>query len=203
MITLVKNIFKLFVITILVYSSQISAQNDTFTQGAGTPSEELIGGSWMLTNVESKAYSGTNITKWTTGNNQITGLTEWKDIIEIIHTVSSGFSWQEPPKSMQPGSYLNLEAVYTNIDYSTTGKISTGIKIFFARAGANYQIMEPNAIEVLKLNKDNKQYANEVKKGFFYAPNTYFDSSNECQLIIDCYIGKDHFVTTYTYSYQR
>lgn len=198
-----ENIIKLFVITILVYSSQVFAQDDSYTQGAGSPSEELVGGSWMLTNVESKAYNGTNITKWTGGINQTTGLTEWKDIIEIIHSVSSGFSWQEPPKIMQPGTYLNLEAIYTNIDYSTTAKISTGIKIFFERAGASYQLMEPNGIEVLKMNKDNKQYANEVKKGFFYAPNTYFDNTNMCQLIIDCYIGKDHFVTTYTYAYQK
>jgi len=74
--------------------------------------------------------------------------------------------------------------------------------MFFERVGASYLAMGPNAVEILKLNKDNKQYANEVKKGFYYAPNTLFDETKDCQLIVDCYVGKDHYVTTYTYTYQ-
>jgi len=191
----------------LVFALSVNAQslvtNDPNNEGAGTSTEELVGGSWVLTNVESKTYNGVNLTKWNTTENNIDGLYSWKDILEIIHTVNSGFKWQAPPKNMQPGTYMNLEAVYTNMDYSTTASINTGIKMFFERAGASYQVMESNAIEVLKMNKDNKQYANEVKKGFFYAPKTFFDGTNQCQLIVDCYIGKDHFVTTYTYSYQQ
>ncbi len=165
--------------------------------------EELEGGNWVLTGVETKSYNLMNITKWNTNETGIKATCSWKDKIEIIHTVESGFKWQDPPKSMQPGAYLNLEAVYTNIDYSTTANINTGIKMFFGRAGSDYKNPEANSIEVLKLNKDNKQYANEVKKGFYYAPNMLFDATNMCQFIVDCYVGKDHYVTTYTYTYQK
>lgn len=172
-------------------------------EGAGFSKEELVGGNWVLTNVESKSYNGINITKWNANESEIKGLCSWKDKIDIIHSVESGFKWQAPPKYMQPGSYLNLEAVYTNIDYSTTAPINTGIKMFIERAGADYKIIDDNAIEILKLNKDNKQYANEVKKGFFYAPKTLFDATKMCQMIVDCYVGKDHYVTIYTYTYQQ
>ncbi|NOS84027.1 MAG: hypothetical protein HOP31_02705 [Ignavibacteria bacterium] len=165
--------------------------------------EELEGGNWVLTGVETKSYNLMNITKWNTNETGIKATCSWKDKIEIIHTVESGFKWQDPPKNMQPGAYLNLEAVYTNIDYSTTANINTGIKMFFGRAGSDYKNPEANSIEVLKLNKDNKQYANEVKKGFYYAPNMAFDATNMCQFIVDCYVGKDHYVTTYTYAYQK
>lgn len=197
----------LFTSFLLVFAISVNAQNlvtnDPNNEGAGSRTEELVGGNWVLSNVQSKIYNGISLTKWNTSENNIDGLYTWKDILDIIHTVNSGFKWQEPPKNMQPGSYMNLEAVYTNIDYSTTAPINTGIKMFIERAGGNYMVMESNAIEVLKLNKDNRQYANEVKKGFFYAPKTYFDETNQCQLIVDCYIGKDHYVTTYTYTYQQ
>lgn len=165
--------------------------------------EELEGGNWVLTGVETKSYNLMNITKWNTNETGIKATCSWKDKIDIIHTVESGFKWQDPPKNMQPGAYLNLEAVYTNIDYSTTANINTGIKMFFGRAGSDFKNPESNAIEVLKLNKDNKQYANEVKKGFYYAPNMPFDATYMCQFIVDCYVGKDHYVTTYTYAYQK
>lgn len=190
----------------VMFSTQFKAQNMTTTdgsnQGAGTSAEELVGGSWVLANVESKSINTSNITKWSPKGTEAVGDCSWKDILEIVHTVSSGFKWQEPPQTMQPGSYMNLEVIYTNLDYATTAKINTGVKIFIERSGANYLTMEPNGIEVLKLNKDNKQYANEVKKGFFYAPKSRFDETNQCQLVIDCYVGKDHYVTTYTYNYQ-
>ncbi|MCC6866716.1 MAG: hypothetical protein IT280_11220 [Ignavibacteria bacterium] len=163
--------------------------------------EDLTSGGWTLKSVEAKQYNGINITKWDIRNNDVTANCSWKDMLEIVHTIESGFKWQDPPEYMKPGEYLNLEAIYTNIDYSTTANISTGIKMFFGKAGSDYKNPEANSIEVLKLTKSNKQYANEVKKGFFYAPKTYFDKNNLCQLIIDCYVGKDHYVTTYTYEY--
>lgn len=164
--------------------------------------EELSGGSWVLTGVESVTLNSINITKWKNSNTELNGYCMWIDKLNIEHTVESGFKWQEPPQMMQPGTYLNLEAVYTNIDYSTTAPINTGIKMFFASTKTDVKVMDADALEVLKLNKDNKQYANEVKKGFFYVPNTYFDETNDCQLVIDCYIGKDHFVTKYKYEYR-
>jgi hypothetical protein len=201
------SIFLLLAAAAIVFVTEVKAQdvfvNDTDYGFAGATTEELVGGSWVLSGTESKIVNTDGITKWESTAGGLTGTTSWKDILTIIHTVASGFKWQDPPKNMQPGTYLNLEAVYTNIDYSTTAKINTGIKMFIERAGGNYLIMESNAIEVLKLNKDNKQYANEVKKGFFYAPKFFFDATNQCQLIVDCYIGKDHYITTYTYTYRQ
>lgn len=178
-------------------------KNETTPEVEKFQPEELEGGNWVLTGVETKSYNLMNITKWNTNETGIKATCSWKDKIDIIHTVESGFKWQEPPKNMQPGAYLNLEAVYTNIDYSTTANINTGIRMFFGRAGSDFKNPEANAIEVLKLNKDNKQYANEVKKGFYYAPNMPFDATYMCQFIVDCYVGKDHYVTTYTYAYQK
>lgn len=172
-------------------------------EGAGISKEELVGGTWVLTGVESKSINGVNITKWQNNNNVLQGNCSWKDVLNIIHTVESGFSWQDPPKKMQPGSYLNLEAVYTNIDYSTTSQMNTGIKMFFAGTNSDFKVIQPNSVEVLKVNKDSKHYANEVKKGFYYAPKNYFDDTNICNLVVDCYVGKDHYVTTYTYTYQQ
>ena len=191
--------FPLLAIVLLSFSMTLFAQYES-----GGNITELTGGNWVLTNVKQEAYNKQSITQWTpSGTLEVNAVCSWKDILDIIHTVDAGFKWQEPPKKMQPGSYMNLEAVYSNNEYSTTGKINLGIKMFFDAVGTNYLAANPTSIEVLKVSKDNKQYNSEVKKGFFYAPKNLFDeSSNECQLIIDCYIGKDHYVTTYTYSYQ-
>lgn len=180
----------------------VSSNNDDNTEGAGIYKAELTSGSWVLTGMEQKSFNGTTLTKWNGKDNNIDGVHSWQDILDIIHTVNSGFKWQAPPQTMQPGAYLNLEAVYTNLDYSTPSNVKTGIKMFIDREGVNYGASNTDAIEILKVNKDNKSYANEVKKGFFLAPKTLFDETNKCQLIVDCFIGKDHYVTTYTYEYQ-
>lgn len=172
-------------------------------QSAGTYATELTGGSWVLTDVEQKSHNGINLTKWKGAQNEIDGAYSWKDILDIVHTVNSGFKWEEPPKNMRPGDYLNIEAIYNNLDYSTTSNVKTGIKIFIDRVGTNYMVPNSDAIEILKVNKDNRQNLTEVKKGFFNAPETLFDDTKQCQLIIDCYVGKDHYVTTYTYTYQQ
>lgn len=187
---------------VLTTKAQEVIVNNSNSEGAGIYKTELTTGSWTLTSVEQKSYNGTNLTKWNGNVNEVGGVQSWKDILDIVHTVNSGFKWQEPPKSMQPGSYLNLEAIYTNLDYSTPSNVKTGIKMFIDRVGTNYQATNPDAIDILKVNKDNQHYQNEVKKGFFNAPKTLLDETNQCQLIVDCYIGKDHYVTTYTYTYQ-
>lgn len=193
-------------IIILMGLVSVNAQeltiNNTNSEGAGTFKAELTGGAWVLTNTETSVFNSSNLTKWEGNSNETGGVLAWKDILDIIHTVNSGFKWQEPPKTMQPGSYLNLEAIYTNLDYSTSSNIKTGIKIFIDKVGTSYMAMNPDGIDVLKVNKDKAHYNNEVKKGFFNAPKTLFDETNQCQLIVDCYIGKDHYVTTYTYTYQ-
>ena len=165
--------------------------------------EELTSGTWVLETYDAVKLNSVNITNWNLKENVLKALCTWKDKIDIVHTIEAGFKWQDPPKQMKPGDYLNLEAIYTNIDYSTTANINLGVKMFFERVGGDLKNPEENAIDVMKLNKDRKSYANEVKKGFFYAPRNFFDGTNQCQLVVDCYIGKDHYITTYIYSYQR
>lgn len=195
-------------ILIILMMGLVSAQaqeltiSNTNSEGAGTFRAELTGGAWVLTNTEQSVHNGTNLTKWVSNSTEAGGTLSWKDMLDIIHTVNSGFKWQDPPKTMLPGTYLNLEAIYTNLDYSTSSNVKTGIKIFIDKVGTSYMAMNPDGIDVLKVNKDNAHYSNEVKKGFFNAPKTLFDETNQCQLIVDCYIGKDHYVTTYTYTYQ-
>ena len=193
------NVLLLASAVVLAFAYPVNAQD---VEGAGLTGTELAGGSWVLTNVDQKSYNRTSTTKWSNNSNEVDGLCSWKDILDIVHTVNAGFKWQEPPQKMQPGTYMNLEAIYTNNEYSTTGKVFTGIKMFFDKVGANYMAMNTNGLEVLRVIKDDKQNASEVKKGFFYAPKTLFDETNQCQLIIDCYVGQDHYVTTYTYTYQ-
>jgi hypothetical protein len=186
------------VMTLNTFGQDLSSNSPSVT-GSKT---ELTTGSWVMSGVKTQVYNRNNITKWETASGEIDANCSWKDILDIVHTVSTGFKWEEPPKTMQPGSFLNIEANYINKEYSTTGKVYTGIRMFIDKVGANYLVMDPEAIEVMKLAKDNKQYNSEVKKGFFSAPKTLFDDTNDCQLIVDCYVGQDHFVTTYTYTYQ-
>jgi hypothetical protein len=197
--TTIYNKISFLVLMVVMVALPLQAQ----VEGAGLTTE-LVGGSWVLTDVKQEVFNKQSITNWTPSKLGVGGVCSWKDIIEIVHTVDAGFKWQEPPQYMTPGTYMNLEAVYTNNEYSTTGKVNLGIKMYFDAVGTNYMAAGPTAMEVLKVSKDNKQYASEVKKGFFYSPKTLFDEkSNQCQLVIDCYIGKDHYVTTYVYTYQQ
>jgi len=196
-----------FMLVALIFALQTQAQEITLNDDENIPTgasvkTELSTGSWVLSNVKTHVYNRGNITKWDNASNEISGLCSWKDILDIVHTVSSGFKWEEPPKAMKPGNFLNIEAKYINNEYSTTAKILSGIKIYIDKTGSNYLVNTPDAIEVMRVSKDNKQYTSEDKKGFFNAPKTFFDESNQCDLVVDCYIGQDHFVTTYTYTYQ-
>ena len=192
-----------FILVALIFALQTQAQEITTNNPTGAGSKtELTTGSWILTDMQTHVYNRGNITKWENASNQIEGLCSWKDILDIVHTVSSGFKWDTPPETMRPGNFLNIAAKYTNNEYSTTAKINTGIKMYIDRVGSSYLVNTPDAIEVMKVSKDNKQYTSEDKKGFFSAPKTLFDESNQCQLIVDCYIGQDHYITSYTYTYQ-
>lgn len=196
-----------FMLVALIFALQTQAQEVTVNDDENSPTgastkTELVGGSWVLTDVKSNVYNRGNVTKWESASNEITGMCSWKDILDIVHTVSSGFMWQQPPTTMRPGNFLNLDAKYINNEYSTTAKLLTGIKMYIDKPGSNYLINTPDAIEVVKVSKDNKQYSSEDKKGFFNAPKTFFDETNQCELVVDCFIGQDHYVTRYIYTYQ-
>jgi hypothetical protein len=189
----------MFVVVALLFTLQTHSQDYPTSAGNKT---ELTTGSWVLTNVQTHSYNGKNITKWESATTEINGMCSWKDMLEIIHTVNSGFKWEEPPKNMPIGAFLNIEAKYTNIEYSTPCRVLTGIRMFIDRPGANYQVPNEDAIEIMRVIKDEKSNKSETNKGFFNAPKTLFDDSKQCDLIIDCFIGQDHYVTTYTYAYQ-
>lgn len=192
-----------FLIAALIFTLQTFGQEVTTDEIPTSASKlELSSGSWVLTSSKTNVYNTNGLTTWDGKTNEIDGECSWKDFLDIVHTVNSGFKWETPPSMMQPGNFLNIEAKYINNEYSTPSRILTGIKMFIDKTGANFMAESREAIEIMKVSKDNKQNASEVKKGFFTAPKTLFDESNKCDLVIDCYIGKDHYVTTYTYTYQ-
>ena len=199
LVILVTVVVVALVFTLQTFGQEVS--NDSYPTGAGNKTE-LTSGSWVMTDVKTQAYYGKSITKWNTASTEVTGTCSWKDMLDIVHTVNSSFKWEEPPKIMPIGAFLNIEAKYINNEYSTPCKVVTGIKMFMDKVGTNYMAPNPDAIDIMKVTKDNKVNTTEVKKGFFTAPKTLFDDTNQCELIIDCFVGQDHFVTTYTYTYQ-
>jgi len=182
------------------------AQNDNNPVPSGTSSEEHSSvseeaiGYWEL-NTTNNANNPTKITKWSETGTKLTGTSEWKDILDIIHTVSSSFNWDNPPERMVPGMELNLKGAYVNNEYSTTGKIQTGIKIFVDKVGEPIEKPSYDAIQIVRLSKDNKQHISEERNGKFSAPKYFRGKSKDIQVIVDCYIGTDHYVTTYEYNW--
>ena len=191
-----------FVLVALFFNLQTQGQELSYPTSAGEQTE-LTTGAWMLTDISTRVYNSKNITTWNSASTEITGECSWKDILDIVHTVNIGFKWEEPPKMMPPGKFLSIQADYVNNEYSTPCKVVTRIKMFIDRIGTNHLASNPDAIEIMKVTKDNKQNKSEVKKGFFTAPKTLFDETNQCELTVDCFVGQDHFVTKYLYTYQQ
>ena len=190
-----------FVVVLLVFTLQSFAQEMTYPTSGGIKTE-LTSGQWVLSGVESYSHNSLNITKWNTAVNELQGECSWMDEYTIIHTISSGFKWEEPPRTMPIGAFMNIEAKYINNEYSTPCRILTGIKMYLDRSATNYISATQDAVEIMKVLKDNKFNNSEVKKGFFTAPKTLFDETYNCDLVIDCYVGDDHYVTKYRYTYQ-
>jgi hypothetical protein len=184
----------------------IYAQNENNPAPSGSPGESTTTnndesiGYWQLTG-QNNGFNPTKITKWNASEQAVTGISSWKDFLEIIHTVSSSFKWDKPPEKMIPGTDVDLKGTYKNIEYSTTGAIKTGIKIFIEKVGD--PISEPgyDAIDILKMTKDYKQHMSEVKNATYSPPKFFRGKSKDIQLVVDCYIGSDHYVTTYIYNW--
>jgi hypothetical protein len=204
------NKFRMFFSGILsimfLFAMNVYAQNDNNPAPSGssseehsTVSEEAIG-YWEL-NTSNFTNNPSKITKWSETGTKITGTSEWKDILSIIHTVSSSFKWDTPPERMVPGMELNLKGAYENNEYSTTGKIQTGIRIYIDKVGEPIEKPSYDAVQIVKLTKDYKSHFNEEINGKFSAPKYFRGKSNDIQVIVDCYIGTDHYVTTYEYDW--
>lgn len=176
------------------------------TDPTGNPNatyEELSTGRWVLTDTKVDVFNKTNITKWTPSGNSLNALTVWIDKLNIEHTVSSNFKLAEVPQMMPVGADLSLQENYLNDEYSTTTRTLIGIKVYIDKAGTNPVALNSDATEIMNLVKDNRSHQNEVKTGFFTAPKRFLDDTKQFQLTVDCYSGNDHYVTTYTYSYQN
>lgn len=195
------------IISILLFSTfSIYSQNENNPAPSGSPGEEDPNnteetiGYWELTG-SNYGSNPTKITKWNTSEQSVTGTSSWKDFLEIIHTISSSFKWEKPPEKMIPGMELNLKGSYVDNEYSTNGLVKTGIKIFIEKVGDPISNPGYDAIDILKMTKDYKQHISEVKNAKYTAPKYFRGKSKDIQLVVDCYIGADHYVTTYVYNW--
>lgn len=193
------SIMFLFTLNAFAQNDNNPAPSGTSSEEHSTISEEAIG-YWEL-NTSNNTNNPTKITKWNETGTNLTGTSEWKDILDIYHTVSSSFKWDTPPDRMVPGMELSLKGAYVNNEYSTTGKVQTGIRIYIDKVGAPIEKPTYEAVPIVKLSKDNTQHMTEERNGKFSAPKYFRGKSNDIQVIVDCYIGTDHFVTTYEYNW--
>ena len=188
----------LFLITIITLFSMTLKLYGKATFEPGT---EPVSGYWQLDGSKTDVVNGSKITTWSTESNTIVGTSGWVDILKIEHTISSSYKWDEPQQVINPGSDMRLSGTYVNNEYSSTNKLAMGIRIYAVKnnegAGASNQTDE----EIIKISKDSKSHANEMKYGYFTAPRYYAGDNREMQLIIDCFIGGDHYITTYTYKW--
>ncbi len=163
------------------------------------PGTDPVNGTWELSSTKIDLVSGANDTKWVNGEGLIVATSSWIDMLKIEHTVSSSFKWDNPPQKLVPGQDLKISGTYINNEYSTPNKILTGFKIYSDRDNQPFSEVIPSTWEIIKVLKDNKQHGSEVKTGFFPAPKYYQGDSKEMNIVVDCYIGKDHYVVTYIY----
>lgn len=192
---------------LFLFSTAIYAQNDNNNPApSGSPGEEQTSytqeaiGYWELSN-SNNAFNPSKITNWSGAEQNMTAISQWKDILNIEHTVSAGFKWEKPPEKMVPGVQLNLSGEYIDNEYSTTGKIPTGIKIYIDKVGTPINKPSMDAVDIVKVSKDYRQHTSEAKTSKFSAPKFFIGKSKDIQVIVDCYIGSDHYVSTYTYTW--
>ena len=69
------------------------------------------------------------------------------------------------------------------------------------RAGSSFYNTSSDAVQVVNVNKDNKLHTAEVQQGKFIAPKHFMGEGTQIQIMVDCYIGKDHYITTYIYNF--
>jgi hypothetical protein len=184
------------ILFMLMLNNFTNAFNSKFTVLGSEP----MNGYWQLTDTKTETYNGAKYTQWTNGE-MITATSIWKDILNIEHTVASSFKWEQPPEKMMPGLEVSLSGTYDNIEYSTTNRVYTGIKIFMDRAGVSFYNTSNDAIQVVNVNKDNKTHTAEIQKGKFISPKHFMGEGTQIQIMVDCFIGKDHYITTYIYNF--
>lgn len=165
------------------------------------PESEPVSGYWEFTGSKTDIYSADKNTLWDNNSDLIVATSTWIDMLKIEHTVSSSFKWEQPPQRLMPGSDNKISGNYINNEYSTPNRVLTGLRILIDRTNEAFSEANAGSTEILKVLKDNKQHVSEVKTGFFSAPKFFRGDTREIRLLVDCYIGKDHYVTTYTYNW--
>ena len=197
--------YRLLIITTtfvaLFYSLNLLAQdkevqlvnNSTNTVSTSDP----IRGYWELSGTYSENFSDKRITSWVSDNGMMVGTSRWIDVLNIEHTVSSSFKWDSPPQILYSGIDVKLGGSYVNNEYSTTERMKTGMKVY-SFIGKEGESGKGNT-DLLKMVKDNKLHESENKMAFFIPPNYYSGDTREMKIIVDCYIGRDHYITTFDY----
>ena len=186
---------------VLPLNAQVVGGDKDVTVTSGDSKTELANGVWVLTGTNTSKFNNANITKWGGYEQNISANCSWIDILNIEHSISCSFKWLDVPKTMSPGAATKFAVEYVYDDYASTNKIVHGIKAKFDDAGADYLAAGPNVLDIVKLTKDNKNYSSETKTLYFIAPKTFLGETNQIQLMVDCFMGQDHYVTYYTYTW--
>jgi hypothetical protein len=163
------------------------------------PGTEPVSGYWEYSGSKTSIFSADKFTEWVKDNNVLEATCKWLDVLKIEHTVSSSFKWEDPPTKLLPGSDIKMSGNYINNEYSTTNKVITGFRVLVNKSSDASTYISSTNIEVIKVLKDNKQHVSEAKTGYFVAPKFFQGDNREMQVIVDCYVGKDHYLMTYTY----
>jgi hypothetical protein len=185
--------FSLILAFVFPLNAQVIAGGDDKT--------DLSTGTWVLTERNITKFNNANVTNWGGIEQNLTANCVWTDILKIEHSISCGFKWMDPPSVMFPGKDTKFAIEYIYDDYASTCKVVYGIKAKIDNVAADYMAAGPNSVDIVKLTKDNKNTSSETKTVYFTAPKTFIGDTNQMQLMVDCYIGQDHYVTYYTYSW--
>lgn len=202
-----KFIFLIAISSQLLFSYSIAQDNPNlaYLDGSNTnlieDPNEPANGFWMLSDVKTENKNLGKITNWVINSEIIIANARWIDQLNIEHNVSCTFEWDRPPDKLIPGTDNKIKTYFKNNEYSTTGKVNTGIKIKIDKIGKIESNLDYESIDILKLAKDYKNRSSEDKLGFFTVPKYYKGDNRTIELVVDCYIGNDHFISTYFYNW--
>jgi hypothetical protein len=195
--------FSCFLFLLGTTSSQDITKNENTSRELGYAgySNEPMSGYWKLNNSMTEIANLEKHTQWSTETGTLTAVTSWDDNHNIEHTISASFRWDNPPDKMTPGGDVKIKGTFVNNEYSSIGRVLYGLLVSIGNSGTKFFNVKTDATQVLQINKDYRQHNSEVKDGWFNAPKHYTGESTWIQIMVDCYIGQDHYVTTYVYTW--
>ena len=194
-------VFTIILAVVLPLNGQVLGGDKDVTVTSSDTKTDLMNGLWVLTETNTSKFNNANVTKWGGFEQNLSANCVWTDILNIQHSISCSFKWLDVPKTMAPGKDTKFGIEYIYDDYASTNKVVYGIKAKLDNVSADYLAAGPNALDIARLTKDNKNTNSETKTLYFTAPKTFLGESNQMQLIVDCYMGQDHYVSTYTYTW--